>query len=45
MATAQQKADMTGAGPFLLILVTDPNPKFREEKTDLNDTNLIITNV
>ena len=45
MATAQQKADMTGAGPFLLILVTDTNPKFRAEKTVLNDTNIINTNV
>ena len=45
LSTAQQKADMTGAGPFLLILATDPNPKFKKEKTLLNDTRIINLNV
>tara|TARA_Y100000590_G_C15598260_1_gene968951 strand:- start:114 stop:1241 length:1128 start_codon:yes stop_codon:yes gene_type:complete len=31
--TAKRKYEKTGAGPFLLVLVQDNNPQFREEKT------------
>jgi hypothetical protein len=31
--TAQEKAKIFGAGAFLLVLVTDPNPKFLEMET------------
>ena len=33
ISTAQQKAELFGAGPFLLVLVSDPNPKFTELET------------
>ena len=33
ISTAQQKAELFGAGPFLLVLVSDPNPNFTELET------------
>ena len=33
LETAQQKSESFGSGPFLLILVTDPNPKLIEMET------------
>jgi hypothetical protein len=42
LSKPEQKVELTGKGPFLLILITDPSPKL--EKKALDDVNLVEFN-
>ena len=44
ISTAQQKAELFGAGPFLLVLVSDPNPNFTELET-IKGIDIINSNI
>lgn len=41
---AQQKAELCGTGPFLLVLISDPNPKFANTKV-VFERDLVNSNV
>lgn len=41
---AQQKAELCGTGPFLLVLISDPNPKFVSAKV-IFERDLVNSNV